>query len=75
MKCPFRIHSIEYDSFMSGEKHHHEEFEECDENECPFYVKTLMNKEYCKRVIMVEIDKCMYKWDLGGDTNAENNTI
>ena len=50
MKCPFRKFSLEYEHFVSGEKHHHEEFEECYENDCPFYLKT-EKKEHCKRCL------------------------
>lgn len=55
MKCPFRKHSVDYELCISGEKHHHEEFEECDAHDCPFYVKS-EKRELCKRVLVEVIE-------------------
>ena len=48
MKCPYRKFSLEYNHFGSQEYNHHEEFEECYKDECPFYIKT-DKCEFCMR--------------------------
>lgn len=55
MKCPFRKFSLEYDHFVSGEKHHHEEYEECYKDDCPFYAKT-EKRELCTRAKLEVIE-------------------
>lgn len=55
MKCPYRKFSLEYELCISGEKHHHEEFEDCYKHDCPFYVKR-ENRELCRRAFIEVIE-------------------
>ena len=48
MKCPYRKFTVEYNHFGSSEYNHHEEYEECYQYDCPFYVKT-DKRELCIR--------------------------
>lgn len=61
MKCPFRKFSLEYQHFGSQEFNHHEEFEECYKDDCPFYVKT-GERDLCKRVLVEVIENNATKY-------------